>query len=84
MILSSFLISVQVSNFELVDEFTKIFTSAFGHFIDHHQGLLACITSVFERVFQGGFLITLQNYVHAEWDKTEMLRYLKIERYQQK
>ena len=26
---------------ELVDEFTKIVPSAFGHFIGHHQGLFA-------------------------------------------
>ena len=30
---------------------------------------------VFERVFRG--FITLQNYVNAELDKTEMLMYLK-------
>ena len=32
---------------ELVDEFTKIVSSAFGSFIGHHQGLLACMKCVF-------------------------------------
>ena len=32
---------------ELVDEFTKIFPSAFGSLIDLYQGLLAYIKSVF-------------------------------------
>ena len=30
----------------MVDEFTKIFPSALGPFINHHQGLLACIKSL--------------------------------------
>ena len=32
---------------ELEDEFTKIVASTFGLFIVHHQGLLACVKSVF-------------------------------------
>ncbi len=31
---------------ELVDEFPKIVQSAFGPFIGHHQGLLACVRCV--------------------------------------
>ena len=41
---------------ELVDEFTKIVPGAFGTFIGHHQGLLACIKSVFEKKIK--FFIT--------------------------
>ena len=56
-----------------MDEFTKIFLSAFGSFIGHHQGLLACIRSVFQR----DFFYNIKNYVNTELDKTEMLMNLK-------
>ena len=36
-----------------MDEFTKIVPSAFGPFIGHPQGILACIKIVFLSVFQG-------------------------------
>ena len=52
--------------------FSKIVPSAFGPFIGHHQGLFACVKSVF-KVFFLVFLITLQNYVNAKFDKTEIL-----------
>ena len=36
-----------------MNEFNKIVPSAFGHFIGLHQGLLACIKSVFKNIFEG-------------------------------
>ena len=36
---------------ELVDEFTKVIPSSFGPFIGHHQGLLACVKSIFFKEF---------------------------------
>ena len=39
-----------------MDEFTKIVPSAFESFIGHHQGLLACIKSVFIDIFERVFL----------------------------
>ena len=41
-----------------MDEFTKIVPSAFGPFIGHYQGLLACIKSVFLRVLTFFYNIT--------------------------
>ena len=35
-----------------MDEFSKIVLSTFGPFIGYHQGLLACINSVFKRVLK--------------------------------
>ena len=32
---------------ELLDEFIKIVSSAFGPFVSHYQGLFACVKSVF-------------------------------------
>ena len=69
---------------ELVDEFTKIAPSAFGSFIGHHQGLLACIKCFrvfFLRVWK---VLRFFYNVNAELDKTEMLMNLKTERYQRK
>ena len=64
---------------ELVDEFTKIVPRTFRPIIGHYLGLLACIKSVFLRVFVRVFrlFITLQNYINSELDKTEMLMNLK-------
>ena len=51
-----------------MDEFTKIVSSAFGPFIGHHRGLLACIKSDLKEFFIKNlflfFFITLQNYVN--------------------
>ena len=48
---------------ELVDEITEIVPSTFGAFIDHHQGLLACVKIVFFFVFK--FLDLIQLYVYV-------------------
>ena len=37
---------------ELVDESTKIVPDTFGPFIGHHQGLLACVKSVFKEFWK--------------------------------
>ena len=41
-----------------MDEFTKIVSSAFEPFIGYHQGLLACIKSIFKEFLKEflGFL----------------------------
>ena len=62
---------------ELVDAFIKIVLSAFKPFIGHHQGLFVCVKSVFFSFFFllfkfFRFFITLQNYVNAKLDKTEI------------
>ena len=44
---------------ELVDELTKIVPSAFGFFIGHHQGLLACIKCIFFKNFFERVLVFL-------------------------
>ena len=44
---------------ELMDELTKIVPSAFGPFMGHHQGLLACVKSVFKRIFKEFFRVFL-------------------------
>ena len=44
---------------ELVDEFTKIVQSAFGPFISHHQGLTACVKSVFKEYFLKDFFYNI-------------------------
>ena len=64
-ILSCFLISVLVSG-ELLDEFTKIFLSAFGLFIGHHQGLFACIKSVLKEVWKLNNYVFMFIYVRME------------------
>ena len=63
---------------ELVDKFIKIVPSAFGPFG------VACMFEnyFFKEIFY--VFITLQNYVNAEFDKTEMLINLKDRNYQRK
>ena len=43
-----------------MDEFAKIVPSAFGPFIGHHQGLLACIKSAH------GVMVIIAGYGHGD------------------
>ena len=68
-----------------MDEFTKILPIAFGPFIDHHQGLLACIKKCLLKSFERfSVFYNITNCVNRELDETEVLKNLITERYQRK
>ena len=59
----------------MADKYSKIVPSTCRLFIGHYQELHAYMKSFLKEFFR--FFITLQNYVNADLDKTEMLMNLK-------